>query len=78
MTCIEAQANDTILDARRQYHYRNKASQINLNITNHMQPVITFSDELKPFYRKKTIPAKIIEKWRTLEGRFSSTTKDME
>ena len=38
----EAQANHSILNARRKYHYQNKALYIDSNMTNCIRPVRTF------------------------------------
>ena len=53
---VKSQSNESILDGRREYHWRNKASNINFIIPNNIIPVRTFSDELKGSFHAKIIP----------------------
>ena len=43
----EPQKNHSILNDRKQYHYENEVSYIDLNKANHIRLVRTFFDELK-------------------------------
>ena len=54
MKQYSTQANEWILNARRQYQCQNKVSKVILNMANHIRLVKTFSDELKRFSDKKS------------------------
>ena len=51
--------NHSILNDRKQYHYENEVSYIDLNKANHIRLVRTFFDELKWLYCHKTISSNI-------------------
>ena len=53
------QTNHSILNDRKQYHYENEVSYIDLNKANHIRLVRTFFDELKRLYCHKTISSNI-------------------